>query len=138
MPSRNNVRQKRSIICYLRALLILLSFLTVLGLMGCVWLPLQPTSYETGPVHLSAVHEVQQGETLEDIAKAFDTTPAAIAVANNLDRLDTPPVGTELRIPRKTYSRPALRELLHRPSVDFIRMWHPSSNGEQESEPAGD
>lgn len=91
-------------------------------LSACVWVPLQPPSFATGPVHVSAVHEVREGESLEDIAAQFDTTPAAIAAANGLQRLDTPPVGTELRIPRKTLSRPALRDVIHRPSLRFLRL----------------
>ncbi|MCX7625979.1 MAG: LysM peptidoglycan-binding domain-containing protein [Candidatus Sumerlaeaceae bacterium] len=103
-------------------------------LFGCVWVPLQPPSFATGPVHVSAVHEVREGETLEDIAVHFDTTPAAIAAANNLQRLDTPPVGTELRIPRQTFSRPALRQVLQRPSLRFLKLSHLLSGPQQDEQ----
>jgi nucleoid-associated protein YgaU len=98
---------------------------------GCVWLPLQPAS-SSGPIHVSMVHEVQPGETLEDIAQRYDSTPTAIASVNQLTALDTPPPGTELRIPRKSVSPHMLRDLLHKPTFSFLErtqfLGQPSSD----------
>ncbi|MGB9691762.1 MAG: LysM peptidoglycan-binding domain-containing protein [Candidatus Sumerlaeaceae bacterium] len=109
-------------------------FLAVAALIlqSCVWVPLQPPTYEGGPVHVSVMHQVQAGETLEDIARNYNSTPWAIAVVNKLSSLDTPPVGTELRIPRTSMSLPALRELLHKPSLEFLKRSPLIREGTQE------
>lgn len=92
---------------------------------GCVRVPLQSSeNAPLRPIHLSVVHEVQPGETLEDIANNFSTTPAAIAAANNLPSFDTPPVGTELRIPRKTLSTATLRHLVQDPARRLFDRTH--------------
>ncbi len=101
-----------------------LLIMAALALQGCVWLPLQPALTHGGPIHVSAVHEVQPGETLEDIANAFSCTPAAIAAANNLPNLDTPPVGTELYIPRTSFLPTALKDVVYKPSYRFLERTH--------------
>lgn len=108
---------------------------------GCVWLPLQPTRSEAGPVHVSAVHEVRPGESLEEIATLYQTTPAAIAAVNGLPTYDTPPVGTELRIPRRTYVLSTLRRALEDPTTRFLERTHifrNASAGERMRAPGAD
>ncbi len=106
-------------ICLFLKWVLLLSLLICFA--GCVWVPLQPPTFEQGPIHVSVVHEVKEGETLEDIAQEYGSTPGAIAAVNRLPSLDTPAVGTELRIPRISMSFPALREVIHRPSLEFLK-----------------
>jgi len=85
-------------------------YLALLLLPGCVWLPLNRSHREAQTYRMTALHEVQEGETLEQIAAEFGTTPLELATYNQLNSLETPAPGTELRMPPRLVPASLLRE----------------------------
>ncbi|RMH27658.1 MAG: LysM domain-containing protein [Candidatus Hydrogenedentota bacterium] len=114
--------------------------LSLLMYSGCVWLPLNRSHREAQTYRVSAVHEVQEGETLEQIADEFGTTPLELATYNRLSSLETPPPGTELRMPPRLVPASLLRESWLRAKqnasslIKETRLWHPRDTSTAESE----
>ncbi len=77
-------------------------FASALLLHGCVWLPLNTSHEDSNYYNVSAMCQVEPGDTLQSLAAEYCTTPGELAKHNRLKESAALRAGTVLKIPPRT------------------------------------